>query len=309
MRVGRLRWLPCTHVIDRVTGIHVEGDAPDGPPDDAPVTNRCERVLMSSPVVASLEGKVAIVTGAARGIGAATAMHLAALGAMVAVTDRDADGARAVADQINGGGNEALPLTCDVSDTLSVEAMVREVHAHFGGIDLLDHNAAYTDFRTDLGAEDVDLDTWDRVMATNTTGGLVLIRQVIPLMRARGGGSIVLISSGSASIGEHRRVAYGVSKAAIEQLGRHVAARYGRDGIRCNMIAPGFILTDTAARGVPEAGRVRLAEQNPLGRLGTPEDVAAVVGFLLSDSAGFINGQVVRVDGGLTISPRLAGLE
>ena len=99
------------------------------------------------------------------------------------------------------------------------------------------------------------------------------------------------VGSGSASIGEHRRIAYGVSKAAIEQLSRHVAARYGRDGIRCNAIAPGFILTDTAARGVPDAGRARLAEQNPLGRLGTPDDVAHAVGFLLSDSAGFIHGQ------------------
>ena len=147
------------------------------------------------------------------------------------------------------------------------------------------------------------------LFATNATGGLLLVRGVLPHMRARGGGAIVLISSGSASIGEHRRVAYGVSKAAVEQLTRHVASRYGRDGIRCNAVAPGFILTDTAARGVPEAGRARLAEQNPLGRLGTPEDIAQVVGFLLSDLAGFVNGQVLRVDGGLTVSPRLAGVE
>ena len=178
-----------------------------------------------------------------------------------------------------------------------------------GGIDLLDHNAAWTDFRTDLGAEDVDLATWDKVLATNATGGLLLVRSVLPLMRARGGGSIVLISSGSASIGEHRRVAYGVSKAAVEQLMRHVATRYGRDGIRCNAVAPGFILTDTAARGVSETGRARLAEQNPLGRLGTPEDIAHAVGFLLSDRASFINGQVLRVDGGLIVSPRLAGAD
>ena len=118
----------------------------------------------------------------------------------------------------------------------------------------------------------------------------------------------MFISSGSASIGEHQRVAYGVSKAAVEQLTRHVAARYGRDGVRCNAVAPGFVLTDSAVRGVPEAGRTRMAEQNPLGRLGTPEDIARVVGFLLSDLAGFVNGQVLRVDGGLTISPRLAGI-
>ena len=260
-------------------------------------------------MVGGLGGKVAVVTGAARGIGAATAAHLAALGARVAVTDRDGDGARAVAEALTGSGHDAVGLTCDVSDADAVASMVAAVEARFGGVDLVDHNAAWTDFRTDLDAEQVDLDTWDRVLRTNATGGLVLIRAVLPSMRSRGGGSIVLISSGSASIGEHGRVAYGVSKAAVEQLGRHVAARYGRDGIRCNVIAPGFILTDTAARGVPEAGRDRLARQNPLGRLGTPEDVARVVGFLLSDSAGFVNGQVLRVDGGLTISPRLAGVD
>jgi NAD(P)-dependent dehydrogenase (short-subunit alcohol dehydrogenase family) len=260
-------------------------------------------------VSGSLDGKIALVTGAARGIGAATARHLCRLGARVAVTDRDSDGARALAEELVGDGHDALGLACDVSDAVAVADAVARTVDRFGGIDLLDHNAAWTDFRTDLDAEEVDLGTWDRVLATNATGGLHLIRATLPLMRARGGGAVVLISSGSASIGEHRRIAYGVSKAAVEQLSRHVAARYGRDGIRCNVIAPGFILTETAARGVPEAGRERLAEQNPLGRLGTPDDIAFVVGFLLSDRAAFVNGQVLRVDGGLTISPRLAGLD
>jgi NAD(P)-dependent dehydrogenase (short-subunit alcohol dehydrogenase family) len=271
-------------------------------PTPAPTTGAAD-------VTGRLDGRVAFVSGAARGIGRATVHHLCRLGARVAVTDKDGEAARAVAGELAGEGHEALGLACDVSDPDAVAAAVEATTTRFGGIDLLDHNAAWTDFRTDLGAEDVDLATWDRVLATNATGGLLLVRAVLPLMRARGGGAIVLISSGSASIGEHRRVAYGVSKAAVEQLTRHVAARYGRDGIRCNAIAPGFILTDTAARGVPEAGRARLADQNPLGRLGTPEDIAHAVGFLLSDLAGFVNGQVLRVDGGLTVSPRLAGTE
>ena len=238
---------------------------------------------------------MAIVTGAAR---ASAPLPPPSGGARrrVAVTDRDGDGARPGPRRVRRRRGGRRPAG-------------RRARIRFGWVDLLDHNAAWTDFRTDLDAEEVDLATWDRVFATNATGGLLLVREVLPRMRARGGGAIVLISSGSASIGEHRRVAYGVSKAAVEQLGRHVAARYGRDGIRCNVVAPGFILTETAARGVSEAGRARLAEQNPLGRLGTPEDVAHVVGFLLSDRAGFVNGQVIRVDGGLTVSPRLAGLD
>jgi NAD(P)-dependent dehydrogenase (short-subunit alcohol dehydrogenase family) len=257
-------------------------------------------------VSGTLDGRVALVSGAARGIGAATVRHLCRLGARVAVTDKDADAAHDLAAELQGGGHEAVGLGCDVSDADSVAGAVAATVRRFGGLDLLDHNAAWTDFRTDLGAEDVDLATWDRVLTTNATGGLLLVRSALPLLRARGGGSIVFVSSGSASIGEYRRVAYGVSKAAIEQLTRHVATRYGRDGVRCNAIAPGFILTGSSVRGVSEEGRSRLATQNPLGRLGTPEDIAYAVGFLLSDRAGFVNGQVLRVDGGLAVAPRLA---
>ena len=224
----------------------------------------------------------------------------------MAVTDKDADAAHGLADELRDDGYEAVGLGCDVSDPDAVAGAVASTAQRFGGLDLLDHNAAWTDFRTDLGAEDVDLDTWDRVLTTNATGGLLLVRAALPLLRAGGGGSIVMVSSGSASIGEHRRVAYGVSKAALEQLARHVATRYGRDGIRCNVVAPGFVLTGSSVRGVSEEGRAALATQNPLRRLGTPEDIAYAVGFLLSDRAGFVNGQVLRVDGGLTVAPRLA---
>ena len=121
-------------------------------------------------------------------------------------------------------------------------------------------------------------------------------------MAARGGGSIVTISSGTSTIGESTRVAYGVSKAALNQLTRHLAVRYGRDGIRANAIAPGFILTETAAAQVPADVQARLAEANPTRRLGTPDDIARVVVFLCSDASAYVNGQVLHVDGGHQIA-------
>ena len=121
-------------------------------------------------------------------------------------------------------------------------------------------------------------------------------------MAARGGGSIVTISSGTSTIGESTRVAYGVSKAALNQLTRHLAVRYGRDGIRANAIAPGFVLTATAEAQVPADIRRRLAEANPTRRLGTPDDIARVVAFLCSDASAYVNGQVLHVDGGHQIA-------
>jgi len=121
-------------------------------------------------------------------------------------------------------------------------------------------------------------------------------------MIQRGGGSIVTISSGTSTIGESTRVAYGVSKAAINQLTRHLATRYGRHGIRANAIAPGFILTETAEANVPAEVQQRLTAANPTRRLGRPEDIASVVVFLCSDAASYVNGQVLHVDGGHQIA-------
>jgi len=151
-------------------------------------------------------------------------------------------------------------------------------------------------------AVDVDLGVWERAIEITTRGALLLARRAIPVMAAGGGGSIVTISSGTSTIGESTRVAYGVAKAALNQLTRHLAVRYGRDGIRANAIAPGFILTETAATQVPAAIQARLTEANPTRRLGTPDDIAGVVVFLCSDAAAYVNGQVLHVDGGHQIA-------
>ncbi len=199
-------------------------------------------------------------------------------------------------------GGQALGVSCDLRDENSVIAFVDTAVLEFGGVDCLDHNAAWSHPRLDTDAGEVDLDVWQRVIDTNTRGALLLARYAIPHMVERGGGAIVNISSGTSTIGESTRVAYGVSKAAINQLTRHLATRYGRDGIRANAVAPGFILTDTAQANVPAEVRERLANSNPMRRLGQPDDVARVVSFLCSDDASYINGQVIHVDGGHQIA-------
>ena len=194
-------------------------------------------------------------------------------------------------------------MRCDVRSEDSVAAFVELAVAEFGGVDCLDHNAAWSHPRLDTDAVDVDLGVWDRVLEITTRGALLLARHAIPHMAERGGGSIVAISSGTSTIGESTRVAYGVSKAALNQLMRHLAVRYGRDGIRANAIAPGFILTATATPRCPRTSRRRLASANPTRRLGRPEDIAAVVVFLFSDAASRTSTDKSSTSTAVTRSP------
>jgi NAD(P)-dependent dehydrogenase (short-subunit alcohol dehydrogenase family) len=252
-----------------------------------------------------LDHKVVLVSGGASDIGRATALRLAADGAAVAVGDVRPEGAESVAAAVDAAGGRSIGAVCDVRNEESVADFVARAVSAFGGIDCVDHNAAWSHPRLDTDALGVDLGVWDRVLTTTTRGALLLARQAIPHMRERGGGSIVAISSGVSTIGESTRVAYGVSKAALNQLVRHLATRYGRDGIRANAIAPGFILTETAASNVPPEAQRHLAESNPMRRLGTPDDIARVVAFLCSDAATYVNGQVLHVDGGQQIAGML----
>ena len=220
----------------------------------------------------------------------------------MAVGDVNADATEDVADAAVAAGGRAIAVPCDVRHEQSVAAFVERAVDEFGGVDCVDHNAAWSHPRLDTDAVGIDLGVWERAIETTTRGALLLARHAIPAMKERGGGSIVTISSGTGTIAESTRVAYGVSKAALNQLTRHLAVRYGREGIRANAIAPGFILTATAAANVPESVQRQLTDANPTRRLGTPTDIARVVVFLCSDAADYINGQVINVDGGHQIA-------
>jgi NAD(P)-dependent dehydrogenase (short-subunit alcohol dehydrogenase family) len=251
-----------------------------------------------------LEGRVAIVTGAASGIGRAAALALAAEGAAVLVADVNEAGAAAVAEEIARHGGRASSQLADVADERSVAAMVAAAVERFGGLDILHNNAAAVD--TALMSRDgeitaMEVEVWERTFAVNLRGPMLGCKHAIPRMLERGGGAIVNTSSAAGWAGDVTRSAYGASKAALEALTRYVATQYGKRGVRCNAIAPGVIATPALAANVPPA-QIALYERTHLTpRLGLPEDIAAAVVFLASDDGAFITGQTLRVDGGLLV--------
>jgi NAD(P)-dependent dehydrogenase (short-subunit alcohol dehydrogenase family) len=247
-----------------------------------------------------LAGKVAVVAGGATGIGAETSRRLASEGALVVVGDLDAGGAERVAATIRDTGEQAVSAAFDLGDEASVAALIQTAVETFGGVDLLHANAADVSERTtaaDTDAVSIDLDVFDHILRTNLRGHLVCCRYAIPKMLERGGGAIVCTSSGGGVTALPRLVGYCAAKAGVISLVQHVAARWGKEGIRCNAVAPGPIQTDTFLRQ-PEEARALLLERILGPRLGIPADVAACVAYLLSDDAAFVNGQVIQVNGG-----------
>ena len=250
-----------------------------------------------------LAGKIAVVAGGATGIGAATGKRLAEEGCKVVVGDVAEDGAQRTAEQITAEDGAATAVHFDLADPESVTALFETAARTFGGVDaLFNVGADMAALRGDSDVVDIDLDLWDRVMAVNLRGYVAAMKSAIPLMLSRGGGAIVNMSSAAAFQGEPTRPAYATAKAGIGALTRHVASRWGKEGIRCNAVAPGFTATE-AIQSVPqwtdlEASALRRIRTT---RVGSTDDIASLVAFLISQEGEWINGQVINIDGGTVL--------
>lgn len=246
---------------------------------------------------------VTVIAGAG-GIATATACRLAARGATMVIGDLSLDAAKAACDRAGAVGGNAAPFDFDLSDEETVAALIDFAVNKFGRIDGLFNvgaDVSATNMGRDTDVLDIPLDVWRHTLDVNLTGYLLTIRHALPHILRQGGGPILNTMSGAAFVGEPWRVAYAVSKAGLSALTRHVARRWGKEGVRCNAIAPGLVLTETGVAAVGSELLDQILAQIPTPRHGKPDDIAAVAALLLSDDGAWINGQSYSVDGGLTM--------
>jgi NAD(P)-dependent dehydrogenase (short-subunit alcohol dehydrogenase family) len=250
----------------------------------------------------SLQGRTAIVTGASRGIGAATAQALDRAGARVALVARARGDLDAVAAQLT---NDPIVVVADLADADAPAAVAREVLDAMGSVDILVNNAAVA---ARLPTVETDAAVIDELLAVNVRAPLLLVAALVPSMVERGGGSIVNLSSVSGVIGTPRRAAYAASKGALDAATRSLAIELGPAGIRVNAVAPGVVDTALWAKNKAVPGVVETIEaQTPLRRWATPEDIADVIVFLASDAARFVTGETISADGGMARTLDLYG--
>ena len=248
----------------------------------------------------SLKNKTAIVTGSSRGIGRAIAVAYARAGARVVITSRKADACAAVVDQIQSEGGEATAIPCNISRKDEVLGLVDQTEKLYGTVDVLVCNAAVNPYYGPMA--DITDEAFSKVMDVNIRSNLWLVNRTAPGMAAKGGGSVVIISSIAGFTGSRTLGAYGISKAADMSLARSLALEWGKQGIRANCIAPGLIKTDFAKAlwDNPETLAFVL-KSSPLNRIGEPEDIAGAALLLGSDAGRFITGTTIVIDGGAII--------
>jgi len=245
----------------------------------------------------NLDGKVALVTGAARGIGAVIAKYLASLGAKIALVDILETEMKAKVAEISASDGTAECFTCDVTDWDSVQRTVKDIVEKFGGLDILINNAGITRDNLVLRLTPTD---WDIVLNVNLKGAFLLTKAAVRPMMKKKYGKIVNISSVIGLFGNPAQANYASSKAGLIGLTKSVAKEFAAKGIRCNAVAPGYIETEMTTN-LPQKAIDQFLLSTPLGYSGKPKDVATVVAFLCSSESDYITGEVIRVDGGMAM--------
>lgn len=245
-----------------------------------------------------VEGKVALVTGGASGIGLSAAKLMAKEGAKVVIGDFNEEGAKEAARNIVAKGGEASGIFLDASVQESIKDAIDYTVKEYGSLSVLFNNVGLTNLQKDLDVLNIDLDEWDRLMNVNLKSIVIGSRYAIPHMQKAGSGSIINTASMAAYASDSIRSAYGASKAAVVQLTKYIATQFGKDNIRCNGVAPGLILTPAAKNNLSEDLQAEFQRHNALPYHGEPEDIGYAVLFLASDESKFMTGQTIQIEGG-----------